>query len=107
MSVLLYLALLATPLFVFVFTLKYRIRNARSPLNRLPGPPSRSWLYGNVKEIFEKGQTVAWDEWMSVYGKTFQYPTTFNVRFLSYCSQPGLIRVLPRLLRFLPPILER
>ena len=81
------LTLFATPLFIFVSTLvKHRIRNYRSPLRKLPGPPSQSWLYGNLKEIFEKGQSVAWDEWMSTYGKTFRYPDIFNVHSLSRYS---------------------
>ena len=80
------LALLTTPLIFFVYTfIKYRIRNSRSPLRNLPGPKSQSWLYGNIKTILEKGHTVAWDEWMSTYGKTFQYPVIFNVHPLSFC----------------------
>jgi hypothetical protein len=77
-------ALFAAPLFIFLFVfLKHQIRNAKSPLRNLPGPPSQSWLYGNAKYIIERGQSVAWDEWMATYGKTFQYPSMFNVRFLS------------------------
>ncbi|KAF9645313.1 cytochrome P450 [Thelephora ganbajun] len=72
-------AFLVAPLLIFVFTLvKYQIRSAKSPLRALPGPPSQSWFYGNVKQIFERGQSVAWDEWVSTYGKTFRYPVMFN-----------------------------
>jgi len=79
------LTLLATPLLIFVSTLvKYQIRNFKSPLRKLPGPRSRSWLYGNAKEIIERGGSVAWDEWMSTYGKTFWYPTMFNVHSLPH-----------------------
>ena len=81
------LALPATPLLVVIFLIvKHRIRNAKSPLGKLPGPPSQSWFYGNLKYIFERGQSVAWDEWIATYGTTFQYPTMFNVRFLSFLS---------------------
>ena len=80
------LALLTTPLIIFVYTfIKYRIRNSRSPLRNLPGPESQSWLYGNITEILERGQPVALDEWMSIYGKTFQYPAMFNVHTLFRC----------------------
>ena len=79
---LLSLGLLATPLLISIFVfVKQQIRGARSPLRKLPGPPSQSWLFGNVMYIFEKGQSVAWDEWIATYGKTFQYPSMFNVRF--------------------------
>ena len=85
---LLSLTLLTAPLIIFIYTfIKYRIRNSRSALRNLPGPKSHSWLYGNIKEILEKGQTVAWDEWMSTYGKTFQYPVLFNVYPLSLLSR--------------------
>ena len=78
------LTFLATRVLILVFTLvKYQVRNSRSPLRKLPGPQSQSWLYGNIKEIFERGQTVARDEWMSTYGKTFRYPEMFNVHSLS------------------------
>jgi len=83
---LLSLGFLATPPLIFVFTLiRLQIRSAKSPLRKLPGPPSQSWFYGNVKQIFERGQSVAWDEWMSVYGKTFRFPVMFNVLSLSHC----------------------
>lgn len=89
MFLLLSLGVLATPVFVFIYRLvKQQIRSARSPLWKLPGPPSQSWLFGNVKYIFEKGQTVAWDEWMATYGKTFQYPVMFGV--------PSLVTTDPR-----------
>lgn len=102
------LAFLATPLIVFVYTfVKYRIRSYRSPLRKLPGPKSQSWLYGNVGEILEKGQSVAWDEWTSTYGKTFQYPSMFNVHSLSfYCHlHPQLMLYRP--MSSLPRTLER
>ena len=84
MFLVLSLGLLATPLLIITFTfVKYKIRRAKSPLKNLPGPPSQSWFYGNVKYVFERGQSLAWDEWMATYGKTFQYPSMFNVRFLS------------------------
>ena len=102
------LAFLAAPLVVFVYAfVKYRIRNSRSPLRKLPGPKSQSWLYGNIKEILEKGQSVAWDEWASTYGKTFQYPVMFNVHSLSFCRNFHPQLMLSRLIPSLPRTLER
>ncbi|KAF9778944.1 cytochrome P450 [Thelephora terrestris] len=76
---LLSLGLLATPLLISIFTfVELQIRSAKSPLRKLPGPPSKSWFYGSLMHIFEKGQSVAWDEWIATYGKTFQYPLMFN-----------------------------
>ena len=78
---LLYLGLAATPLLAAVFKLiKIQIRNAKSPLRNLSGPPSPSWLFGNFKQIFERGQSVAWDEWAATYGKTYRFSTMLNVR---------------------------
>jgi hypothetical protein len=105
MFLVLSLGLLATPLLVFSFAfLKYLIRDTKSSLRKHPGPPSRSWFYGNAKYIFERGQSVAWDEWMATYGKTFQYPTMFNVRFLSFYSRLGLELTFRSPLPCLPPI---
>lgn len=79
------LGFLATPFLTFVFALvRSQIRRAKSPLRKLPGPPSQSWLYGNVKQIFGRGQSETWDEWMSVYGKTFRFSVMFNVRTLCH-----------------------
>lgn len=76
------LVLFSTPLLILIFTfIKHQIRYAKSPLKKLPGPPTHSWFYGNLKYIFDRGQSVAWDEWIAKYGKTFQYSSMFNVRF--------------------------
>ena len=56
---LLCLGLAATlPIAVAFALIKIQIRNAKSPLRKLPGPPSPSWLFGNSKQIFERGQSV-------------------------------------------------
>ena len=105
---LLSLVFVATPLLAFVFTLVgHQIRSAKSPLRKLPGPPSQSWLYGNVKQIFERGQSIAWDEWMLTYGKTFRYPVLFNVRFLPHCFWLDLKSVSSRPFPSLPQTLGR
>ena len=107
---LLSLGLFATPLLILILTItiiKYQIRNAKSPLRQLPGPPSQSWLYGNLKYILESGQSAAWDEWMATYGKTFRYPSTFNVNILSWCPQLCPMFMIYSLLYSLQQIPER
>ncbi|OSC99351.1 cytochrome P450 [Trametes coccinea BRFM310] len=43
----------------------------RSPLRNLPGPPSRSLIYGNVKDMFDAENYSRPDEWFAQYGKHF------------------------------------
>ncbi|KAJ3001534.1 hypothetical protein NUW54_g6359 [Trametes sanguinea] len=43
----------------------------RSPLRNLPGPPSASFIYGNMKEVFEVEDHSRPDEWFARYGKHF------------------------------------
>ncbi|KAI9059129.1 cytochrome P450 [Trametes sanguinea] len=43
----------------------------KSPLRNLPGPPVRSWVYGNVKEMFDAENYSRPDEWFAQYGKHF------------------------------------
>ena len=105
---LLSLAVLATPLLGFLSTLvRNRIRSSRSPLRKLPGPQSQSWLYGNIKDVFEKGQTVAWDGWMATYGKTFRYTDVFNVHPFTRYFQPDTNFMLSRPFPSLPQTLGR
>jgi hypothetical protein len=64
---------------VVLRVLRFFWRCATSPLQELPGPVSTSWLYGNVREYTEAGQTVLWDYWTEIYGNTFKFSTFFNV----------------------------
>jgi len=59
--------------------LRFFWRCATSPLHQLPGPVSTSWLYGNIREFTEAGQSVLWDHWTEIYGNTFKFSTFFNV----------------------------
>ncbi|OSC99352.1 cytochrome P450 [Trametes coccinea BRFM310] len=43
----------------------------RSPLRNLPGPPSPSWLYGNMKEVFTTDGHAVPDKWFAQYGRTY------------------------------------
>ena len=65
--------------------LRFFWRCATSPLRQLPGPASTSWLYGNVREFTEAGQTVLWDHWTEIYGNTFKFATFFNVSSPVFC----------------------
>ena len=59
--------------------LRFFWKCATSPLHKLPGPASTSWVYGNVREYTEAGQAVLWDHWTEIYGNTFKFWTFFNV----------------------------
>ena len=74
---------------VVLRVLRFFWRCATSPLRHLPGPVSTSWLYGNVREYTEAGQTVLWDHWTEIYGNTFKFSTFFNV------SHPCLLPPVP------------
>ena len=67
--------------------LRFFWRCATSPLHQLPGPASTSWLYGNVREFTEAGQSVLWDHWTEIYGNTFKFSTFFNVSTPVFCLQ--------------------
>ncbi|KAI9059128.1 cytochrome P450 [Trametes sanguinea] len=43
----------------------------KSPLRNLPGPPTASLIYGNMKEVFEVEDHSRPDEWFARYGKHF------------------------------------
>ncbi|KAH9894818.1 cytochrome P450 [Cubamyces lactineus] len=42
-----------------------------SPLRVLPGPPSPSWVYGNLKQIFATESAALPDKWFEQYGKCY------------------------------------
>jgi len=92
---------------VVLRVLRFFWRSARSPLRQLPGPCSTSWLYGNVREYTEAGQTVLWDHWIEIYGKTFKFATFFNVSpffyaFGLWATNNLVLTVLTPLLLLLP-----
>lgn len=51
--------------------------NLRSPLRALPGPKGTSWLYGNLKEIFNAENSVLHEQWVGQYGTTLKYKGFF------------------------------
>ena len=48
-------------------------RQHRSPLRALPGPPSASWLYGNLEEMHEQENNNLVARWTARYGPAFVY----------------------------------
>ncbi|OBZ66432.1 hypothetical protein A0H81_13683 [Grifola frondosa] len=52
-------------------------------LRNLPGPPSPSWLFGNLKQIWNaENPTVMQEEWIKEYGHTIMYRGFFNMGHL-------------------------
>ena len=49
------------------------LRQARSPLRHLPGPPSPSFFMGNLREMHDQEYTGLVARWASTYGSTFVY----------------------------------
>ncbi|KAI0716494.1 cytochrome P450 [Earliella scabrosa] len=49
------------------------LRQARSPLRHLPGPPSPSFFMGNLREMHDQENTGLVARWASTYGSTFVY----------------------------------
>lgn len=50
-----------------------------SPLKTLPGPPRTSFLWGNMKEIFEAENSVVHEQWSKDYGPTIRYRGLFGL----------------------------
>ncbi|PPQ72757.1 hypothetical protein CVT24_012797 [Panaeolus cyanescens] len=53
-----------------------------SPLRGLPGPPSPSLLWGNMKQIFEAENSVLHEQWVAEYGTTITYKAFFGMHRL-------------------------
>ncbi|KAF9036827.1 cytochrome P450 [Panaeolus papilionaceus] len=53
-----------------------------SPLRGLPGPPSPSLLWGNMREIYEAENSVLHEKWVEEYGTTITYKSFFGMRRL-------------------------
>ncbi|KAG1855644.1 cytochrome P450 [Suillus subalutaceus] len=51
--------------------------NLTSPLRALPGPKGTSWLYGNLKDIFNAENSVLHEQWVGQYGTTLKYKGFF------------------------------
>ncbi|KIJ62084.1 hypothetical protein HYDPIDRAFT_114926 [Hydnomerulius pinastri MD-312] len=47
------------------------------PLRNLPGPKGTSWLYGNLKDIWNSENSVLHEQWVKEYGNTLKYKGFF------------------------------
>jgi hypothetical protein len=82
--------------------------NWTSTIRRLPGPPSSSFIWGNMKEIFDAvcSFNLSWatshlnvsqensalhEQWVKEYGKTIRYKGILGVRVSPLSSLRGLI----------------
>ena len=70
--VLLLLPMLVSLYFAWTF-LMLVLRQARSPLRHLPGPPSPSFFMGNLREMHDQENTGLVARWEAAYGSTFVY----------------------------------
>lgn len=50
-----------------------------SPLRDLPGPKSKSFIWGNLGEIRKAENSKLHEEWIEKYGKVIKYKGFFNV----------------------------
>lgn len=83
---LLFSSLAAAILYGFFKLFRFWYRSYTSPLRRLPGPPSSSFLWGNLKAMREAGPAVLQQQWLEQYGGTLAYPGFFGVRLASLHS---------------------
>ena len=50
-----------------------------SPIRDLPGPKSKSFVWGNLGEIRKAENSKLHEEWVEKYGKVIKYKGFFNV----------------------------
>ncbi|KAI9069945.1 hypothetical protein FKP32DRAFT_1670952, partial [Trametes sanguinea] len=66
------LALPVSVLLYFLWTfLLLLVRQARSPLRHMPGPPSTSLFMGNLKELHDQENNGLVARWAGSYGRAF------------------------------------
>jgi hypothetical protein len=64
--------------------LLYAFISPHSSLRNLPGPPSPSWIWGNVRDILAAEHSVLHEQWIKKYGNVIMYRMLLNVRVFSY-----------------------
>ncbi|KAJ3535832.1 hypothetical protein NMY22_g6302 [Coprinellus aureogranulatus] len=62
--------------------LSFFYSNLTSPIRHLPGPPSPSFVWGNLQEIFKGENSVLHEQWVKEYGKTIKYKGLFGMHRL-------------------------
>lgn len=81
-TLLLWTGLLAVLVLATCYVLKDLIallwRQHFSPLQRLRGPPSPSFLFGNLREMYNQENTGLLYDWDATYGSTYAYKGFFG-----------------------------
>ncbi|KAF8953061.1 cytochrome P450 [Flammula alnicola] len=65
-----------------------------SPLRVLPGPASPSFIYGNMKEIWEAENSVLHEKWVEQYGSTIKYKEYAGINHLYTLDTKAINHVL-------------
>lgn len=72
--------------------LKALLAPLSSGLRNLPGPKNPSFLWGNLKEIFEGTNSSVQEAWLEKYGHVIRYRTAFGVRLSDpYCDSLNIL----------------
>ncbi|KAF8894814.1 cytochrome P450 [Infundibulicybe gibba] len=82
-------------------------RELVSPLKNLPGPKSKSIIYGHFKEIWEAENSVLHEKWVEEYGNTIQYKGLFGMRRLFTMDTRALNHVLMNSYNYQKPAAAR
>ncbi|KAF9026096.1 cytochrome P450 [Hymenopellis radicata] len=70
------------------------VRQARSPLRRLPGPPSPSFFMGNLGEMHDQENTNLLANWQAKYGPNFTYRGFIGGCRLMTCDPVAVAHIL-------------
>lgn len=75
----------AATIFIYIIWafVPWYIKWYRSSVSAIPGPPCRSWLYGNLRELREEEPGVVLQRWAERYGHVFKFTGTMTVRRIS------------------------
>ncbi|KAG9077261.1 hypothetical protein FRC06_009007, partial [Ceratobasidium sp. 370] len=79
----------------------WTIRKPFSPLRRLPGPKSESFIWGNLKQVLSSPNLTIYEEWSEIYGSTFAYQGLFSLKDIllnmakSHSEGEAVVDVLP------------
>ncbi|KAI0733919.1 cytochrome P450 [Fomitopsis betulina] len=65
-------------------------------LARLPGPRGANWIYGNLLQIFNTGNSRMQEQWTSQYGATLKYKGWFNANYLYTVDTKALSHIMHR-----------